>query len=189
MELPLNLLGNAISSVFTQKAIEVYNEDSSRLAKLCLDMFNKLFYLGLLPFGIITVFGDWIFKFAFGARWETAGMFTAYLGYYYVFKLASYATGPTYGVLQQQRLLLTGTVLLLIVRAASLFIGIHLHDLNLGMLLFGISSIIVTFGVDMNILHILKLNVWPIAARCIALMAATLGILWGLRLLIERIVN
>ena len=187
LELPINLIGNAISPVFMQKAAETYQQEPEKLPGLCLALYYKLFYFGLLPFGIISVFGDWIFKFAFGARWEMAGLFTAYLGYYYMFKLGTYATSPVYMLLQRQRLALLGTVLLVVARAASLFIGIRTHNLTLGMQLFGVSSLVVTFGVDMNILHLLKISVWRVAARSLALMGATLAVLWGLRLGLQHV--
>lgn len=182
LELPINLIGNAIAPVFMQKATETHQRDPALLPDLCLSLYYKLFYIGLLPFGIITIYGDWIFRFAFGARWEMAGLFTAYLGYYYMFKLASYATGPVYAVLQRQRLALLGTVVLVLARAASLFVAIRTHNLALGMQLFGFGSLVVTFCVDMNILNLLKIKVWPVAARSIALMLLTLTVLWGTRL-------
>jgi O-antigen/teichoic acid export membrane protein len=181
LELPINLIGNAIAPVFLQKATETYEREPERLKQLCLDLYNKLFYIGLLPFGVITVFGDWIFKIGFGARWEQAGLFTAYLGYYYVFKLASYATSPIYAVFRRQRTVLIGTILLVLCRAASLVLGAYMHELNMAMLLFGVSSLIVTFGVDMQILHLLKLPVWRIALRSIVLVLVTLALLTGLR--------
>lgn len=182
LELPINLIGNAVAPVFLQKATETHAQDPERLKQLCLDLFNKLLYLGLVPFGVITVFGDVIFRVAFGARWEMAGVFTGYLGYYYVFKLTSYATNPIYAVFRRQRLALLGTALLVLVRAASLGIGLYAHDLNLAMLLFGVSSLVVTFGVDLNILHLLGLPVGRVAVRSIGLVALTLGLLYGLRL-------
>jgi O-antigen/teichoic acid export membrane protein len=187
LEMPMNLIGNAISPVFMQKATETFQREPARLAELCLSLYYKLFYIGLVPFGIITIFGDWIFRIAFGAKWEMAGLFTAYLGYYYMFKLASYATGPVYAVLQRQHLALLGTVLLVLARAASLLIAVRTHNLGLGMQLFGISSLVVTFAVDMNILHLLRVNVWRVAARSIVLMALTLVVLWGLRLAIVNL--
>jgi O-antigen/teichoic acid export membrane protein len=181
LELPINLVGNAVAPVFLQKATETYEREPERLKQLCLELYNKLFYLGLLPFGIITVFGDWIFKVGFGARWEQAGLFTSYLGYYYVFKLASYATGPVYAVFRRQRTVLIGTILLVVCRTASLVLGAYLHELNLAMLLFGVSSLVVTFGIDMHILHLLKLPVWRVALRSIALVLLTLALLTGVR--------
>lgn len=189
LELPINLIGNAIAPVFMQKATETYQQDPTRLPGLCLSLYYKLFYLGLVPFGVITVYGDWIFRFAFGARWEMAGLFTAYLGYYYMFKLASYATGPVYAVLQRQRLALLGTVLLVLFRAASLLVAIRTHNLTLGMQLFGFSSLVVTFCVDMNILKLLKINIWPVAVRSISLMILTLAVLWGTRIGLQHLLN
>lgn len=187
LELPINLIGNAVAPVFLQKATETYEREPERLKQLCLELYNKLFYLGLVPFGIITVFGDWIFKFGFGDRWEQAGLFTSYLGYYYVFKLASYATGPIYAVFRQQRTVLIGTVLLVIFRAASLAIGTYTHDLNLAMLLFGVSSLVITFGIDMHILHLLKLPVWRVALRSLAFIAITVLVLKAIRFGIETL--
>lgn len=182
LELPINLIGNAVAPVFMQKAAETHAQDPERLKQLCLELFNKLLYLGLLPFGIITVFGDVLFRYAFGARWEMAGVFTGYLGFYYVFKLTSYATSPIYAVFRRQRLALLGTVLLVLVRVASLSLGLYTHNLNLAMLLFGVSSLVVTFGVDLNILHLLGLPVWRVAFRSIALVGGTLALLFALRL-------
>ena len=187
LELPINVIGNAIAPVFLQKASETYERDPDRLKQLCLDLYNKLFYLGLIPFGIITVYGDWIFKFAFGTRWEQAGLFTSYLGYYYIFKLASYATSPIYAVFRRQRTVLLGTILLVLCRAASLALGSYSHDLNMGMLLFGVSSLVVTFLIDMHILHLLKLPVLRVAIRSILLVVAALVVLKGIRLGIEHL--
>lgn len=182
LELPISLIGSAVAPVFLQKATQIYQQEPERLKQLCLDLYNKLFYLGLLPFGIITVYGDWIFRFAFGARWEQAGLFTAYLGYFYVFKLASYATSPIYAVFRKQQIVLLGTVLLVLCRAGSLVLGTYAHDLNLAMLLFGVSSLVVTFLIDMHILHLLKLPVLRIAVRSILLVVITLLVLKGLRI-------
>lgn len=78
LELPISLIGTAISPAFQQKATETHARQPTRLSGLCLDLYNKLLYLGILPFGIISVYRDWIFRFAFKARWEAAGVFTAY---------------------------------------------------------------------------------------------------------------
>lgn len=181
LEIPIGLIGNAVAPVFLQKATETHQNEPERLKDLCLSLYNKLFYLGLLPFGVITVFGDWIFGFVFGKQWIMAGLFTSYLGYYYVFKLAGYATSPIYAVLRRQRVALYGTVLLVVARAMSLLIGTQLHDLRLGMLLFGVSSLAVTFLVDMNILYLLKVPVTRVVVRSILLVGLTLLVLWGVR--------
>jgi hypothetical protein len=50
------------------------------------------------------------------------------------------------------------------------------------MLLFGVSSLVVTFLIDMHILHLLKLPVLRVAIRSILLVLVTLAVLKGLRI-------
>ncbi|SHL54200.1 lipopolysaccharide biosynthesis protein [Hymenobacter psychrotolerans] len=177
LEIPVNLIGNAVAPVFYQKASETYNDNPGGLKDITLQIFNKLLYIGLLPFGIITIYGDVIFKFVFGARWEMAGVFTGYLGYYYIFKLTSQSTASIYTVLGKQRYMLLTNVLLLLVRAAALGIGIYMKDVNTGLLLFGIGSLVAVFMIDMHILHLLKLPVVRIGLRSLLLMGGTILVL------------
>ncbi|WP_345056382.1 lipopolysaccharide biosynthesis protein [Hymenobacter glaciei] len=182
MELPVALLGNSLAPVFQQKAVETHHEHPERLADLCLQLYTKLFYLGLLPFGIVTVFGDWLFKFAFGARWEMAGLFTSYLGYYYVFRLTGIALSPVLALLKRQRVALLSTGALLAVRFAGLAVGVYLHDVRLAMLLFGLGSVAVALLSDLYLLKLLGVGVAKVALRTVGLMAATLLLLKLLRL-------
>ncbi|AII51138.1 lipopolysaccharide biosynthesis protein [Hymenobacter sp. APR13] len=186
LEIPVGLTGSAIAPVFYQKAAELYHTDLARLRELTLNIYNKLLYVGLLPLGLITVFGDIIFRIAFGARWEMAGVFTGYLGYYYIFKLTSQATGNLYTVLGKQRYLLLTNLLLLLTRAAALAIGVYAHDVNLALLLFGVGSLMCIFLIDMHILHLLQLPVVRIALRTLLLLGITLVLLKGLRLGLEH---
>ncbi|WP_133273802.1 lipopolysaccharide biosynthesis protein [Hymenobacter radiodurans] len=119
LEIPINLIGNAVLPVFWQKATEVNSKEPERLPILTLDLYNKLLYLGLIPFGLITVYGDILFKLVFGARWEMAGVYTGYLGYYYVFKLMSQATAPIYTVMNKQRYILFSNIFLLVMRGGD----------------------------------------------------------------------
>ncbi|OON65923.1 lipopolysaccharide biosynthesis protein [Hymenobacter sp. CRA2] len=185
LELPVNLIGNAIAPVFLQKATETHNEQPERLPTITLELYYKLFYLGLIPFGIITVYGDWIFRLVFGARWEMAGLFTSFLGYYYIFKLTSHATGGIYAILGRQRYLLLSSILLLAVRAVGMSIGLLAKDLNLALLLFGIGSLLVSFLTDLHILYLLKLPVFKVALRTIIVTLITIVILVGLRLALQ----
>ena len=187
LELPIALIGNALAPVFQQKATETHHQAPERLRDICLQLYNKLLYLGLLPFGIITVYGDLIFKFAFGHRWEMAGLFTSYLGYYYVFRLASIATAPVLALLRRQQVGLLSTALLLLVRAAGLGIGMYWHDIRLAMLLFGIGSLVTIFLIDMYILRLLHVAVGKVILRSFLLIGVTLLLLKLSRMGIEHL--
>ena len=181
LEMPVHLTGSAMAPVFYQKASEVYNSEPERLKEITLSLYNKLLYLGVLPLGVLTVYGDWIFKVAFGARWEMAGVFTGYLGYYYIFKLTSQSTSTLYSVLGKQRYLLLSNILLLVTRAAALALGLYLRDVNTTLLLFGLGSLACIFIVDMHILHLVGLPVVRIALRTILILGSTLLLLKAAR--------
>lgn len=188
LEIPVGLTGSAIAPVFYQKASELYHTDMARLRELTLNIYNKLLYIGIIPLGLITIYGDWIFKLAFGVRWEMAGVFTGYLGYYYIFKLTSQATGNLYTVLGKQRYLLLSNIMLLLTRGAGLAIGVYMHDVNLALLLFGMGSLACIFIIDMHILHLLGLPVARIALRTLVLLGITLASLKGIRMGLEHII-
>ena len=188
LELPLNLVGSAVSPVFMQKATETFHTDPARLKDITLSIYNKMLYLGLLPFGFLTVFGDIIFRIAFGAKWEGAGVFTAYLGYYYVFKLTGTVTAPIYTIIQKQRYALISSAMLLLFRVGALLIGIALHDVNKALLLFGVGSLLITFFTDLHILYLLKAPVLLTAVRTAVLTALAIGLMWGLRMGLHTVI-
>ncbi|OGX87117.1 hypothetical protein BEN47_11585 [Hymenobacter lapidarius] len=187
MEIPINLIGNAIGPVFAQKAVEVHYNEPARLPVITLDLYNKLIYLGVIPFGFITIFGDWIFKFAFGARWEGAGLFTAFLGYYYILKLTSLSTSGIYAVLNKQRYLLISNTSTLLARGLGLGIGLYFKDVKIAMLLFGAGSFLSAFGTDLHILYLLRLPIARIALRTILILSVMLAIFYSLRLALVRV--
>ncbi len=189
LEIPINLIGSAILPVFWQKAAEIHHNEPERLPGLTLNLYNKLLYLGLLPFGVITVYGDIIFKLVFGIRWEMAGVYTSYLGYYYVFKLMSLATSSIYNLMGKQRYVLWSNIALLIIRGIGLGIGLLFHNLNLALLLFGLGSLLATFLIDMQVLSLLKLPVVRIGLRTIAFVSATLVVLRSIRFGIEWVLS
>ncbi|NVO32123.1 lipopolysaccharide biosynthesis protein [Hymenobacter lapidiphilus] len=189
LEIPINLIGNAILPVFWQKATETQNNEPERLPGLTLSLYYKLLYLGLVPFGVITIYGDILFKLVFGTQWEMAGVYTGYLGYYYVFKLMSQATSPIYTVLNKQRYILWSNVFLLVARGLGLGIGLWFKNLNLALLLFGLSSLLATFLIDLQVLAMLRLPVWRIALRTIAIVGVTLIILKATRIGFEWIIG
>lgn len=188
LEMPLNLVGSAIAPVFMQKATEVQHSAPERLKDITLALYNKMLYVGLLPFSFLTVFGDVLFRVVFGAKWEMAGLFTAYLGYYYIFKLTSTVTAPIYTVIERQRYALISTILLLAARAGGLLIGLMMNDINKAMLLFGSGSLIVTFLTDLHILHLLHAPVLRTAIRTVVLVAISFGLVWSLRFGLHQVI-
>ena len=78
ISLPMSIIGSSIRQVFFQKCSEFKN-DKKALKKITLETYKKLFKIGILPFSIITVFGDYIFAFVFGKDWIAAGEYSQIL--------------------------------------------------------------------------------------------------------------
>ena len=189
LELPITLIGNALMPVFWQKATETHQQNPERLGGMVLDLYYKMLYLGLIPFGVVTIYGDLMFKFVFGPRWEMAGVYTSYLGYYYVFRLMSQVTAPVFTILNRQRFVLGTTIVLLLVRALTLGIGLWAHSLNLALLLFGVGSLLATFFLDLLVLGLLKLPILRIGLRTVAIAGTALLLLKGSRMLLESFLH
>jgi len=70
---PVALIYASLSSVFLQKSAEI-NNFGGDLFHLLKRTTIVLFLIGIIPFGILTAFGDKIFGFVFGQQWQTAGV-------------------------------------------------------------------------------------------------------------------
>jgi teichuronic acid exporter len=76
--LPIQFIGNAISTVFQQKATEDYNTNGS-----CKPIFVKtlktLGFIAIIPTLIVLIFGPDLFALVFGEKWRTSGIYAQIL--------------------------------------------------------------------------------------------------------------
>lgn len=139
--MPMGLLAGAVRPVFFQKATSVYNEDNKRLGEITSDLFKYLFVIGIIPFSVLTVFGDVIFAFVFGSQWTQAGIFAGILGYYYIFQLISSPISSILWVLKKEKAFFLFQVFLFFTRLISLSIGIFIfNNLITTLILFSIAN-------------------------------------------------
>lgn len=75
---PISLLSDAIRKVFLQKVSELQSASKS-LRESFVKATLGLAVLGIIPFGGITVGGEWIFSIFFGKEWATAGYYSQLL--------------------------------------------------------------------------------------------------------------
>jgi hypothetical protein len=88
-------------------------------------------------------------------------------------------------LLRQQLVALFVTALLLATRFLALGIGVHRHDIRLGLLLFGLGSLAVSLFSDLYILRLLGVAITKVALRTILCMGITLVLLKLVSLSIE----
>lgn len=98
--IPLRLLGYSFSTVFIQKAAETVDSDPELLGRITKGLYQRLFWVGLLPFTSMVFFSDAVFAFVLGDSWHDAGVIAAYLAPFFFFRLM---TEPMVALFYAQR--------------------------------------------------------------------------------------
>ena len=84
--LPIQLIGNAISVVFQQKATEEYN-NSGNFKNIFVNTFKSLGLISVPVIIIIMFFGPLLFELIFGEEWRESGVLAQILILMFVLKL------------------------------------------------------------------------------------------------------
>jgi lipopolysaccharide exporter len=127
IQMPLNLVGEALRQVYFQKAASLYNENKLSKENL-LSIIIKMFLVGVLPVISLSIFIPGIFNFLLGDSWEFAGYITRIL---LIWLFLDFLCKPIYAVIQVlgiQKLALIHEVILFIVRVAVLTISVSLFE-------------------------------------------------------------
>ncbi|MCJ7647641.1 MAG: oligosaccharide flippase family protein [Candidatus Lokiarchaeota archaeon] len=141
IKLPMSLIGDAISQVFFQRAVEAKN--SNKLNVLVWDVFRRLVIIGLIPIFLLSIIGQDLFIFAFGQEWAEAGVYVQILSIWMFFWFISGPFSNIFGVLEKQEMQLYWNIANIITRFVSLWIGGILNDPRMALLLFSISGVII----------------------------------------------
>jgi O-antigen/teichoic acid export membrane protein len=185
LDIPMGLLGSSVAPVFLQKIAETNRNNPADVGRITAALYKRMFYLGLFPIALITVFGDVLFGWVFGVRWEMAGIFTGYLGVYYLMRLISSPLSSIYVVLGKQQKLFYFQVGLFIGRLISLSIGAFiLKDVLWTVLLFGIFNVVAYLVLAFSILSMVKAHAMRLILKTVAAIVVVIGILYGIRYLI-----
>lgn len=182
LEMPMRLLGYSIQPVFLQKATEVYYNNPDGLKDITYKLFKKMFLLGVIPFSILIVFGNDIFAFVFGQKWRLAGLFTSYMGCFYLFRLVSEPLISILIVTNEQKVNFRFQVLLFVSRLLVLLLGIwYFEDVKYSILGYGIISALLYFVLVSIILKKVQIRILDILKFTIPLLIAAIGMLLIIR--------
>ncbi len=124
---PMSLIGRSVSQVYYQNASELRGKPEE-LKEFTFGIYKKLLYLGVLPFSLLGVWGDYLFGFVFGSEWSVAGQYAQYLSIWILFNFISSPISQLFSVLEIQEKGLVVNVLLFIFRLFPLLLGIALFS-------------------------------------------------------------
>lgn len=119
---PVQLLSTSISRVYVQKAQTLKN-NIPELGGLTLSLFKKQFLMGIIPFAVMGLWGEPLFRFVFGAEWAFSGFLAQLIAPWLFVVMLSSPLSSILIVMEKQRVSMVYNVLLLVFRIVSLLAG------------------------------------------------------------------
>ncbi len=145
--IPLRVLGYSFSTVFIQKAAETVDTDPELLGRITRGLYQRLFWVGLVPFTSMVFFSDVVFSFVLGEVWHDAGVITAYMGLFFFFRLMSEPMVALFYAQRREHVLLIFQIALAVLR-----LGVMLPLLQFG---FGSGPAILGFSIVSALAYLL----------------------------------
>jgi len=127
ISMPMSIIGGSIGQVFFQQSANVKN-DKEALKKLTLNTYKKLFKLGIIPFSIITAFGDVIFAFVFGQEWIVAGEYAQVLAIWILFLFVHSPITSLFSTLEKQKEAMIINIVIILSRVMVIFFTALLYS-------------------------------------------------------------
>lgn len=101
---PMVLVGKAVSQVYLSECRKSA-DSGGRMLPLFKKVTKRLLLVGLIPYTLLAIFGDRLFKIVFGASWEQAGVFMQLLALMFLIEIVVYPIMETLEIIGKQRLL------------------------------------------------------------------------------------
>ncbi len=122
VSVPTQIVGNAISDVFKQRASA--NLIANKECRVVFDkMATTLFTIGLIPFLILFSLSPLLFKFVFGAQWYKAGEYSQIMSFMFIFGFVVSPASSLIYIAEKQRYDLMLQIFLIIIATLALFTG------------------------------------------------------------------
>lgn len=130
MGMPTTLVGMAVTDVFYPRITEAaYNGEN--LPRYILQATGALLAIGVVPFGLVVLFGPWLFGLVFGEDWVIAGEYARWLAFFFLFSFINKPAVAAVPVLGIQRGLLVYELFSSGTKALGLVIGFSWFDSDL----------------------------------------------------------
>lgn len=129
INIPMNIIGQSVAQVYYAEISKYGKSEPDKIYKLSVSIIKKLFWIGLIPVGIIAAFGPWLFSFVFGSEWYDAGLYARYFSLVILTRFISSPITNVFNVLEKQGLQLFLNIVR-IVTVVLIFAISHLLDFS-----------------------------------------------------------
>jgi len=178
MRIPLNVISNSLSSVFLQKANELYLDDPSKMSSFALKVNRRMLLAGIATFGTLFAFGDIVFPFVFGLNWSLAGRFASILSCYYIFRLITTPMAKIFRVIGKEEYSLYVNIILASCRTIGIYFGVLSGGFMKAITLFTIANIIGYIITYIFVFKACKLPVFRVLLETMVLVVIGYSILY-----------
>src|SRR5690625_3780548 len=142
LAMPITLIGESVGDVFYPRIVEA-EKKRENLALLITRATLGLGLVGLIPFGIIIIFGPWLFGLIFGADWVVAGEYARWLTLGFYFGFINRPSARAIPVLNIQKQFLIYEIISGFIRGGILLLGFFLFENDVvAVALFSISTVL-----------------------------------------------
>ncbi|WP_368297489.1 lipopolysaccharide biosynthesis protein [Cytobacillus firmus] len=156
LNMPAQLIGKSVGDVFYPRVAEAANNNEN-ITRLISKATISLAIIGIFPFGIVIIYGPWLFSLVFGSDWLGAGEYARWIALWSFFALLNLPSVKSLPVLSAQAFQLKYTIFMLIIRIVMLGIGYYVFNSDkIAIALFGISGALLNFGLILITLSISK---------------------------------
>ncbi|WP_252109652.1 MULTISPECIES: oligosaccharide flippase family protein [unclassified Halomonas] len=125
---PIMLLGQSVLEVFFPRVTEAVRRNPANALPLIQRATLGMACIGIVPFGVIALWGDILLPWFFGDEWLRAGEYSRWVALWMASVLATRPAVSSMPVLRMQGTLLIYEVAITAARVLSLFIGANLGN-------------------------------------------------------------
>ncbi|MEK5107642.1 oligosaccharide flippase family protein [Cytobacillus sp. FSL K6-0129] len=129
LNIPIGLIGKSVGDVLYPRLTEAIHAGEN-IKSLLIKSTLALAAVGLVPFGIVVVFGPWLFGFVFGADWVLAGEYARWLSLWLYFMFINRPSVVAIPGLNLQGKYLIYEVSSILLKILALILGFYLFESN-----------------------------------------------------------
>jgi len=183
LQMPINLIGSAISQVFFQRAASAKHRSEEEVASLVKNTVVHLFALGIFPTLVLLINGRDLFVFVFGEPWAEAGMYSQMLALWIFIMFITSPVSPLFAIFEKQKYTLLFNGINLLTRGGALIAGGLIGSATISILLIAMISVLSYTVSNVWLMHIANVSIFQImrdvhiyVLYCIPLLAIPIGV-------------
>lgn len=132
INMPMDLIGQSVAQVYFSEIAKYGKNNPQKIYNLSISIIKKMFWVGLIPVGVLIAFGPWLFKTVFGPEWINAGLYARYFSMVVLTRFISSPVTNIFNVLEKQGtqffLNIVRVVLVLLIFSTSNFLNFSANE-------------------------------------------------------------